>query len=325
MLRVGRAARLTNPTQHYNFYIGHSLGGLILERAIAHTLLTERNSGAGQLPWNLALMLNPASDAVLTRQLMASLSARYTYKNGQFVTGDGGASIHRDRPTILALTADNDSATGRIFPISAWVAELGDTRWPKVQLPQDAGSMEPPRWISEQNLHRTTPGNNRYLVNYRVDELLNGPKPPSVAVRRVKENPAFDTNLAADIRDRTFFTSEAQNAPSANQAKARLEGATDEPASQWKTWRFNPVDGTKDQHGIPWKGPNVPYWNVRVDKHIIDNHGGIWSDNSMAMMAAIFRMHVPKARESAPPPAIERSATKISEPVEMQRALQQKR
>ena len=37
----------------------------------------------------------------------------------------------------------------------------------------------------------------------------------------------------------------------------------------------------------------MPFWIVRVPSDIIDNHGGIWSDNNMALMAAIFRMHRP--------------------------------
>jgi hypothetical protein len=30
-----------------------------------------------------------------------------------------------------------------------------------------------------------------------------------------------------------------------------------------------------------------------VPTDVIDNHGGIWSDNSMALMAAIFRLRFP--------------------------------
>jgi exosome complex RNA-binding protein Rrp42 (RNase PH superfamily) len=37
----------------------------------------------------------------------------------------------------------------------------------------------------------------------------------------------------------------------------------------------------------------VPLWIVRVPAFIIDNHGGIWSDNNMALIAAIFRLHRP--------------------------------
>ncbi len=34
----------------------------------------------------------------------------------------------------------------------------------------------------------------------------------------------------------------------------------------------------------------VPFWIVRVPKDIISGHGGLWSDNSIAMFAAIFRL-----------------------------------
>ena len=37
----------------------------------------------------------------------------------------------------------------------------------------------------------------------------------------------------------------------------------------------------------------VPFWIVRVPKEIISGHGGLWSDNSIAMFAAIFRLHFP--------------------------------
>ena len=37
----------------------------------------------------------------------------------------------------------------------------------------------------------------------------------------------------------------------------------------------------------------VPFWIVRVPKDIISGHGGLWSDNSIAMFAAIFRLHFP--------------------------------
>jgi hypothetical protein len=32
-----------------------------------------------------------------------------------------------------------------------------------------------------------------------------------------------------------------------------------------------------------------------VPSHIINDHGGIWSDNNMALMATIFRLHRPLA------------------------------
>ena len=37
----------------------------------------------------------------------------------------------------------------------------------------------------------------------------------------------------------------------------------------------------------------VPFWIVRVPKEIIWGHGGLWSDNSVAMLGALFRIQFP--------------------------------
>jgi hypothetical protein len=38
----------------------------------------------------------------------------------------------------------------------------------------------------------------------------------------------------------------------------------------------------------------VPFWIVRVPKEIIWGHGGLWSDNSVAMLGALFRIQFPR-------------------------------
>jgi hypothetical protein len=52
------------------------------------------------------------------------------------------------------------------------------------------------------------------------------------------------------------------------------------------------------------KNERVLCWIVRVPKDIIWGHGGLWSDNSVAMFAALFRIHFPLTAkgEIAPPP-----------------------
>ena len=37
----------------------------------------------------------------------------------------------------------------------------------------------------------------------------------------------------------------------------------------------------------------IPCWIVRVPKDIIWGHGGLWSDNSVAMFGALFRVEFP--------------------------------
>ena len=47
----------------------------------------------------------------------------------------------------------------------------------------------------------------------------------------------------------------------------------------------------------------VPCWIVRVPKEIIWGHGGLWSDNSVAMFGALYRMHFPLNAEGQPAPS----------------------
>jgi hypothetical protein len=50
----------------------------------------------------------------------------------------------------------------------------------------------------------------------------------------------------------------------------------------WRRWQF-----------VYSGNARVPCWIVRVPKDIIWGHGGLWSDNSVAMLGALFRMHFP--------------------------------
>jgi hypothetical protein len=61
----------------------------------------------------------------------------------------------------------------------------------------------------------------------------------------------------------------------------------------WRRWQF--VYAGNDR---------VPCWIVRVPKEIIWGHGGLWSDNFVAMLAALFRIQFPRTAEGniAPPP-----------------------
>ena len=68
--------------------------------------------------------------------------------------------------------------------------------------------------------------------------------------------------------------------------------------SDWHAWKIRYAGEVEEKK----YGNNlrVPFWIVRVPPQIIDDHGGIWSDNSMALMAAIFRFRYPKKGPGKP-------------------------
>jgi hypothetical protein len=82
---------------------------------------------------------------------------------------------------------------------------------------------------------------------------------------------AVDANLSLrNLRDGIFYTSDVN--------KAQPEGT----GVSWRRWQI-----------VRQGNARTPYWLIRVPPDIIDDHGGIWSPNSQALLAAIFRMNFP--------------------------------
>jgi hypothetical protein len=278
----------------YVFLIGHSFGGLILERTVEHTLRTLQGEKV-KPPWDLALMLNPASDSVLARQLVSDLSDLYTYdKNpvpgnplqwgGHFTPNSGGDPIAESQPTVVELQSENDTATGTVFPIGskAGVIVNGHWAWNQVAIP---GTQT---LVSEREFYQSTPGNDSHLVNYEIV-----PSPGTYS----SDLDAFDYNLENNPAGGVFFTSAPKNSETAEDAGKPSRAGAVSSKIQPQAWQIQFVKNKN------YTGVHVPFWIVRVPSEIIDNHGGIWSDNNMALMAAIFRMHRPILRNNVIAPA----------------------
>jgi pimeloyl-ACP methyl ester carboxylesterase len=290
---LSAAARLHQ--SNYVFLIGHSFGGLILERTVEHSLRTLQGQKV-KPPWDLAVMLNPASDSVLARQLVSDLYNLYDYYpdpvpgnplhwGGYFKPKSGGEPIPESQPTVVELQSENDTATGRVFPIGSKLGVVVDGHWSwnQVQVPRTR------RMVSERDFYLSTPGNDPYLVNYEI-------------VRSSGTFPgdwdAFDYNLENNPVGGIFFTSAPKGSETAAKAGQQSRPAASGPKTQPQAWQLRFVADHDKFIGV-----HVPFWIVRVPSDIIDNHGGIWSDNNMALMAAIFRMHRPILPNNAIAPA----------------------
>jgi pimeloyl-ACP methyl ester carboxylesterase len=222
--QLSQTARLHQ--NNYVFLIGHSFGGLILERTVEHTLRTLQGQKV-RPPWDLALMLNPASDSVLARELVSDLSSLYDYYpnpipsnplhwGGHFVPKSGGDPIAESQPTVVELQSENDTATGTVFPIGskAGVFFNGHWGWNRVAVPRTQ------KVVSESDFYLNTPGNDRYLVNYEI-------------VRSQRTFPgdsdAFDYNLLNNPIGGLFFTSAPKGSETAAESGKQSRPAAAAP------------------------------------------------------------------------------------------------
>ncbi len=286
------AARAPDKTFHRCLLLGHSFGGLLLENTISHSILDVSSTGARNTsPWDMAVAFNSADSSIGTRQLMTELDHLYKYDPVQHTyvartaESEKGSVLSENRPFLVILQSENDQATGQIFPIGTGAFNVVGLRahWDKVAVPGGNGQK-----VSENAFYTHTPGNNKYLINYHVVPLGEATPPP---VLRATANRAFEANILENHPDFTFYTSEHNNGhadPFCRDGSYNPDEVR--PATEkeiWRRWQFAYSGNAR-----------VPIWVVRVPKEIIWGHGGLWSDNSVAMLAALFRIQFPLPPEA---------------------------
>jgi hypothetical protein len=176
---VSQAARESHGAGgQYTVLIGHSFGGLVVERSVAHAINAEMHGHAAadrSLPADLILMVNPASDSILTRQMIAALASRHTEDS---------------RPFLVSLTSTADAATGTAFPVSTSLAATTKV-FNEVEVPGTEDRE------SERRFYTATPGHNEFLINHKTvrDKTI-----PATGVK------AIPTNLSHNLTGGVFAT-----------------------------------------------------------------------------------------------------------------------
>lgn len=178
---ISQAAREAHGAgEQYTVLIGHSFGGLVVERAVAHAINAEMHGHAAadrSLPADLILMVNPASDSILARQMIAALYSRHT---------------ENSRPFLVSLTSTADAATGIAFPVSTSLAATAKV-FNEVPVP-GADQRE-----SERRFYTATPGHNEFLINHETVKLPKTIQAPGGLN-------ALQTNLSHNLTGEVFTT-----------------------------------------------------------------------------------------------------------------------
>jgi hypothetical protein len=168
------ARKYHSPRNQYTILLGHSFGGLIVERSVAHAINAEMHGHADpdrSLPADLILVVNPASDSILARQMISALYSR--------------PGTAKSRPILVSITSTGDTATGVAFPIGTTLAATTKGF-------NEVPSPGPPKHMhSEREFYTSTPGHNQMLINYVTEKL-----PKTISSHGL---PAFETNLRHNL------------------------------------------------------------------------------------------------------------------------------
>ena len=176
---ISEAARKNHGTRQYTVLLGHSFGGLIVERSVAHAINAEIHGHADadrSMPADLVIVVNPAADSILARQMIAALYSRKTE----------GA-----RPLFVSITSTGDWATGTVFPIGTGLASVSKG-FNKVPAPGTNGTMH-----NEREFYTSTPGHNEMLINHVTLNLQK-------TITSPQGHPALETNLEHNLSADVF-------------------------------------------------------------------------------------------------------------------------
>jgi hypothetical protein len=262
-----RQARKAHPARSKCIVIGHSFGGLVLEKAMAQALaggvLAQDVQSGGQsfdAPADLFLFVNSAAESIYAKE-MSDMFARIGHRD----------SVNPNRPLLISITSETDSATRGWFPKGTFLPNLFAHRRYHWDTRYGISSHE-----VDQNEYLTkTPGNNSRLFTHRV---LPQPPPPDASSTTkavltqsrqmnacIAANPAFEENLRHS-HGTTFATSDPNN------------------PSQFKWWKLAKIDSAS----------RTPYWILQVPDEIIHEHSPIFTPGGRAMMAALLRISNPE-------------------------------
>jgi hypothetical protein len=261
-----RQARLRAPGASKSVVIGHSFGALVLEKAMAQAvagsvLAQDAQAGGGTFnaPADLVLLVNSAAESIYAKEL-----------NDMFRGISHRGHINPERPLLISLTSETDTATSGWFPRGTFLPNLFARRhydW-KGRGPANVN-------VSQHDYLTTTPGHQKWLFTHRI--VGDGtPPPPSRKATRpdlrdaetcITGNPAFEENL---------------------QHPRGMVFATSDPAQpqRFEWWRIRPLPADK----------RTPYWIMQVPPQIIHGHSPVFTAEGRAMMAALFRITNPRSQ-----------------------------
>lgn len=235
--------------------LGHSLGGTVVFEALANVFKNrlaevwpgvDVDGSSRVIPGfgDLVVLVNPAFEAERWRPIdeLASTYAGFS---------------RRQRPVLVVVGSESDSATTMWFPFGQWVATV----------------FEKTRDPEERKALRTSIGNYLPFVTHRLERAdlpagEEGPRAPAPRVARCVCELPRDSLPMDDLRK--MLTAAA--APRAAEAEGTDEGWGPAPCRPERL--LGPLKLTCTRPGAR---RGNPFWVVRASPNVLHEHGGFFS------------------------------------------------
>lgn len=258
--------------------MGHSFGALMLERALNATTLdplidqwswfsrpdggpVSASAQLNPLPLDFVFFVNSAAPSIYAKAMRDFLAAH----QAALARAHSTSAL---APIFVSLTSSADSATRYAHP----AANLFSRFYPSLrrkytQLIKLRGTCD----VNQSWFYRRTPGHQPLLVDHWLEECSQESAPPPDHATILEENLDYQTENPLEFWAHTSGT----------RGTVRRWKLTLQPAVADRSW-------TRE---FPTLHPSrCSYWLIRCDKRVIRDHNDIWSDTTMEVYAALYRL-----------------------------------
>jgi hypothetical protein len=276
------------PNSHV-FLIGHSFGGLMLERTFQNATIGElimvwpwgdeekiKAARANPLPFDTVLLVNSAAPSIYAKQFQSFLAAHRGTMERDNIPG-------ANSPIFFSLTSSGDWATGKTHRLANTFSFLIPTLRRIYRGDDFILAPAPGREkisIQQSYYYRHTPGHNPLLVNRFIESAQSA----------TKAN-ALRSNLEPS-GDPLEFTTSARNAEPPHQWRIAFPPTTKWflDFSRYRSGRHGYLPVAWENHSGQYPHKDTAYWIIRCGKEIIKDHNDIWSQQAMDTYAALYRI-----------------------------------
>lgn len=286
------ATKRYRPKAHL-FLIGHSFGGLTLERTFQNATIGElskawpwgdpeliKSAAANPLPFDMVLLVNSAAPSICAKQFQSYMAAHRQAMVRDRVRG-------ANAPIFLSLTSNGDWATGKThrwanilcFLLPTLRRSYFGADYILEKVPANVSLK-----IPQSYYYGHTPGHNPLLVNRFIEPCKMATAPPETETGR-----HLHANLRTDVADPMTFTTSPRKNGRTMEWKVNFPPITQEFDTFSRYDGRRPVAWTQQPPGT-YLHKESGYWIIRCPKEIIADHSDIWSQQAMDTYAALYRI-----------------------------------